>query len=238
MKPPTLTSPLARPIACTGVKVRARSKPTIEAGPPVAVVHAITTTIQCGAGPDHSRTAVHGDHHRHDDADDDPRAVEGQAADQPRQHQPADDRPRGHHHQQGAGRRLGPAEALHEEREAPQQGEDRHRELRGEVRPHAQPGAGVAPQGPHRQGERAQLDLDDLVAPVRRVLDERATATSRTTPRLETTAKARVQPSRSRSEGERRGRDDRAQLADLPGELGRPTVPAGPGTTPPPAGSR
>jgi len=42
------------------VKVRARSKPTIAAGPPVAVVKAMTTTTQSGAGPGQSRTAVHG----------------------------------------------------------------------------------------------------------------------------------------------------------------------------------
>ena len=63
VKPPTLTSPLARPIACTGVKVRARSKPTIEAGPPVAVVQAITTTIHAGAGPGPQQHRRPGDDH-------------------------------------------------------------------------------------------------------------------------------------------------------------------------------
>ena len=60
VKPPTLTRPLARPVSCAGVKDRARSKPTIEAGPPLAVAKAITTTTQSGAAPGHSSTAVHG----------------------------------------------------------------------------------------------------------------------------------------------------------------------------------
>ena len=64
VKPPTLTSPLARPIACTGVKERARSKPTIDAGPPLAVANAITTTSQCGGTPGQSSTAVHARDHR------------------------------------------------------------------------------------------------------------------------------------------------------------------------------
>ena len=60
VKPPMLTSPLARPVSCGGVNERARSKPTIEAGPPLAVANAITTTSHVGATPGHSRTAVHG----------------------------------------------------------------------------------------------------------------------------------------------------------------------------------
>ena len=60
VKPPTLTSPLARPIAWAGVKERARSKPTIAAGPPLAVAKAISTTSHVGAAPGHSSTAVHG----------------------------------------------------------------------------------------------------------------------------------------------------------------------------------
>ena len=42
------------------MKERARSKPTIAAGPPLAMVKAITTTSHVGAAPGHSSTAVHG----------------------------------------------------------------------------------------------------------------------------------------------------------------------------------
>ena len=59
-KPPMLTSPLARPSDCDGVKERARSKATIEAGPPVAVVSTITTSSHSGAGVSRSSTAVQG----------------------------------------------------------------------------------------------------------------------------------------------------------------------------------
>ena len=49
-----MTTPLARPTASTGVKDRARSKPTMDAGPPDAVANASTTIIQTGDGVDRS----------------------------------------------------------------------------------------------------------------------------------------------------------------------------------------
>ena len=58
--PPTFTTPLARPIDSCGVNERARSKPTIEAGPPAAVVQTSTTSSHIGAGVSRSSTAVHG----------------------------------------------------------------------------------------------------------------------------------------------------------------------------------
>src|SRR3954451_24488345 len=57
-KPPTLTKPLARPDASFGMNVRARSKPTIEAGPPVAIRQTRTTSIHNGAGVDRARTTA------------------------------------------------------------------------------------------------------------------------------------------------------------------------------------
>ena len=53
-----LTKPLARPEASTGMNVRARSKPTIDAGPPVAIRQTSTTSIHIGAGVDRISTAV------------------------------------------------------------------------------------------------------------------------------------------------------------------------------------
>src|SRR4249919_1165632 len=58
-KPPTLTKPFARPDASFGMKVRARSKPTIDAGPPVAIKQTSTTSIHIGAGVDRARTTAH-----------------------------------------------------------------------------------------------------------------------------------------------------------------------------------
>src|SRR5262245_47536263 len=58
-KPPTLTNPLARPDASFGMNVRARSKPTIDAGPPVAIRQTSTTSIHIGAGVDRARTTAH-----------------------------------------------------------------------------------------------------------------------------------------------------------------------------------
>ena len=58
MKPPMLTTPLARPVASCGVKVRARSKPTMEAGPPVAMAKTSTTSSHSGAGSERTSTAV------------------------------------------------------------------------------------------------------------------------------------------------------------------------------------
>src|SRR6476646_6365904 len=57
-KPPTLTNPFARPEASFGMKVRARSKPTIDAGPPVAIRQTRTTSIHIGAGVDRARTTA------------------------------------------------------------------------------------------------------------------------------------------------------------------------------------
>lgn len=52
------TTPLARPTASVGVKERARSKPTVEAGPPVAVTQIRTTMTGRGAGPGHVSTTA------------------------------------------------------------------------------------------------------------------------------------------------------------------------------------
>ena len=57
-KPPTLTKPFARPDASFGMKVRARSKPTIDAGPPVAIRQTSTTSIHIGAGVDRASTTA------------------------------------------------------------------------------------------------------------------------------------------------------------------------------------
>ena len=55
--PPTFTTPFARPVASTGVNVRARSKPTIEAGPPVAMAQTRSTSNHSGDGSGRARTA-------------------------------------------------------------------------------------------------------------------------------------------------------------------------------------
>ena len=60
---------------------------------------------------------------------------------------------------------------LDEERIPPQQREDGRPELPGEVDPHAQPGAGVAPHLGERSAQRPHLDLLDCLAGVGRVLD-------------------------------------------------------------------
>src|SRR3954451_6963609 len=49
-KPPALTEPLARPDASFGMNVRARSKPTIEAGPPVAIRQTSSASIHSRSG--------------------------------------------------------------------------------------------------------------------------------------------------------------------------------------------
>ena len=58
-KPPTLTTPLARPEASSGVNVRARSNPIMDAGPPDAVRQTSTTSSHSGDGSDRASTAVH-----------------------------------------------------------------------------------------------------------------------------------------------------------------------------------
>ena len=54
-----LTSPLARPLTSAGVKLRARSKPTIEAGPPEAIEKTSRTSSHIGAGVERSSTTAH-----------------------------------------------------------------------------------------------------------------------------------------------------------------------------------
>ena len=155
--PPMLTSPLARPIDSIGMNERARSKPTIEAGPPVAVgqtrhhqqPHRCRGVAQQHRGPRHR--------HRHHDADHDPRAVEREVADQPAQHQPADEHPAGHHHQQGAGRRSESPWPRTRNGKPHSIAKTVAENCGREVRPHPQPGAGVAPDGLHRPGQGPQL---------------------------------------------------------------------------------
>jgi hypothetical protein len=53
-----LTRPFARPIVSSGWNVRARSKPTIEAGPPAPVTQTSTTSSHSGARPGQSSTTV------------------------------------------------------------------------------------------------------------------------------------------------------------------------------------
>src|SRR5450756_3177889 len=54
--PPTLTIPLALPRRVGGLKVRARSNPTIEPGPPTASTTTRTTRSHSGARPGHRST--------------------------------------------------------------------------------------------------------------------------------------------------------------------------------------
>ena len=58
-KPPMLTNPLALPLASAGVKLRARSKPTIDAGPPDAIAKTSRTSSHIGAGVDCISTTAH-----------------------------------------------------------------------------------------------------------------------------------------------------------------------------------
>ena len=58
MKPPTLTIPVAVPSRWAGLKVRAKSKPIMEPGPPTARVTTSAARSQSGARPGTSRTAA------------------------------------------------------------------------------------------------------------------------------------------------------------------------------------
>ncbi len=58
MKPPVLTMPEALPMRVGGLNVRARSKPIIEPGPPMAMSTTRTTSIHSGARPGQSSTTV------------------------------------------------------------------------------------------------------------------------------------------------------------------------------------
>ena len=71
-KPPTLTKPLARPDASFGMNVRARSKPTIEAGPPVAIRQTSTTSIHIGAGVERRQDDRPAERHRRHDPEHEP----------------------------------------------------------------------------------------------------------------------------------------------------------------------
>ena len=57
--PAWLMIPLALASRSAGLDVRARSKPIIEAGPPIPITWVSTTSSQNGAGPGQARTAVH-----------------------------------------------------------------------------------------------------------------------------------------------------------------------------------
>ena len=106
-KPPMLTNPLARPDASTGMNVRARSKPTIDAGPPVAI-SAAPARPAATAAPASGRSEhdAQPQRHRGHDAEHDPRAVEGAARRPARAStSPLTIDPAGHHHQQRARRR-------------------------------------------------------------------------------------------------------------------------------------
>src|SRR5450756_68108 len=57
-KPPTLTIPVALPRRVGGLKVRARSNPTIEPGPPTASTTTRTTSSHRGARPGQTSTTA------------------------------------------------------------------------------------------------------------------------------------------------------------------------------------
>src|SRR6476469_8059729 len=57
--PPTLTMPVALPSRVGGLNVLARSKPTMEPGPPTAVTTTRTTSTGRGARPGHRSTTAH-----------------------------------------------------------------------------------------------------------------------------------------------------------------------------------
>src|SRR5665647_2406200 len=57
-KPPTLTIPVALPRRVGGLKVRARSNPTIEPGPPTASTTTRTTSSHRGARPGQRSTTA------------------------------------------------------------------------------------------------------------------------------------------------------------------------------------
>ena len=58
-KPPTLTIPLAEPYARMGLKLRAKSNPMREPGPPTAITSSRTTTSHTGGWPGHASSTVH-----------------------------------------------------------------------------------------------------------------------------------------------------------------------------------
>ncbi len=58
MKPPMLTMPCAVPSVALGLKVRAKSKPTIDPGPPTEMTTTRTTSSHSGARPGSASTTV------------------------------------------------------------------------------------------------------------------------------------------------------------------------------------
>ncbi len=54
--PPTFTIPFAEPRLRSGLKVRAKSKPISEPGPPIAMTTTSRMTLQTGGWPGHAST--------------------------------------------------------------------------------------------------------------------------------------------------------------------------------------
>ncbi len=139
MNPPTLTMPVAVPIRWAGLKVRAKSKPIMEPGPPMA-----STTTSAGQQPQRGAARVEqhrrpgcggggGDQEHHGGA---PERVPGDEAADQRSGTDGRGHVEGHERGDGAG-----VQALrgNQERISPGHGEHRAAELDGEVAPQPQP---------------------------------------------------------------------------------------------------
>ena len=109
---------------------------------------------------------------------------------------------------------------LHEERVAPEHREDRGAELAGEVDPHPQPRAGVAPHLAERAGERAHLDLLDRHAGVGRVLDDEEQRDREQRPDPGRDPERPLPAPPAQRGGQRCRGGDRAELPDHPAHLG------------------
>ena len=138
--------------------------------------------------------------------------------DHPTEERPEQDLGGGHEHEEPAGRRLAQALAPDEEREPPEQGEHRHPELAGEVRPQSQSGAWGVPRAPERPSDGSQAEL--------RVLLARCVAHDDDDHDSEHDAHERGREERRgpadavQGGGEREGGRDGPHLAELTGQLG------------------
>ena len=158
-KPPMLTMPVAVPSRVGGLKLRAKSKPTIEPGPPTARTSTSTTSSSMRRGPGPEQ---HDGPHRRPSCRRWSAPARSGAAGAARRTGRKPVRHRGIRRPAGSSSDLAACGrqtlAGDEEREAPEQREDRAGELRAEVRPEPQPGPRVQPGRAQLAQDRAQAE--------------------------------------------------------------------------------
>ena len=137
--PPTLTTPFAAPRLRIGLKVRAKSKPISEPGPPTPMTTSRSiTTARAVAGPARAAGRAQATPMAATMPSTRLRAAERIAGGQDPEDRPGHDSGADEEQQQLRRGLLVVAEAEDEEREAPEQAEDRARRLGHEVRPEAE----------------------------------------------------------------------------------------------------